>query len=314
MNGESGHTIARKFSVDNSTIYDCLKRQKIEVRSSKEAGILASSKGRIAKHSIPISSFELSPEKSYILGVMCGDGYLSCTKNQSYQIALQAVDRDFVFEFSKCLKKVYGIRPAIAKIAARRINWNEKLQSRVCCKEIFIDILKYGNLKTKSWRVPKIIFESSDEIKSKFLKGFFDSEGSVEIIDKRLTAVSINENGLNEIAILLKSVGIRSRIRKNSTIVGNRSLCFSLRITGRQNILAYSEKIGFSIKRKQIKLDKLIKGYVLLMKTHEEAKEFFPTMKELRSKGMSYEKIGNELGLGTVTVWNYLNGKHKSGN
>jgi hypothetical protein len=62
--GESGHTLARKFCVDNSTIYDCLKRQKIEIRSTKEAGILASSGGRIAKHSIPISSLDLSPENS----------------------------------------------------------------------------------------------------------------------------------------------------------------------------------------------------------------------------------------------------------
>jgi hypothetical protein len=58
----------------------------------------------------------------------------------------------------------------------------------------------------------------------------------------------------------------------------------------------------------------LIIGYKLFMKTHDEAKELFPTMKELRKNGMSYEKIGNKLGLGTATVWVYLNGKHKSRN
>jgi hypothetical protein len=66
----------------------------------------------------------------------------------------------------------------------------------------------------------------------------------VDIVNKRLTAVSTNENGLNEIAILLKSFGIRSRFRKNST-VGNRSACFNLRITGRRDIVIYRDKIGF---------------------------------------------------------------------
>ncbi len=310
-NGESGHTLARKFNVHYSTIYDCLKRQNIEIRSSKEAGILASSKGRIAKHSIPKSSLELSPEKSYILGVMCGDGYLSCTKNQSYQIGLQAVDREFVLEFAKCLRKVYGIESAIMEVGARHINWNHQVHAKICCKEIFDDISRYAHFKTDSWRVPKVIFKSVEEIRSSFLKGFFDSEGSVDIVSKRLAATSTNETGLNEIAMLLKEMGIRSRIRKNSTICGNRKFCFTLRISGRQNIMKYHAMTGFTIKRKQTKLKKLIAGYKLFMKTHEDAKRLFPEMKELRSKGMSYEKIGNKLGLGTATVWVYLNGKHK---
>jgi intein-encoded DNA endonuclease-like protein len=312
-NGESGHTIARKFGVHYSTVYDCLIKNGIEIRSNKVAGVLASDKGRIARHSIPESSLDLSPEKSYILGVMCGDGYIHCTKNKSYQIALQAVDRDFVIEFADCINKIYGIQPSISKIKATQINWNEKWQARVCCKEIFNDMINYGHFKTSSWRIPEIIFESSDEIKCRFLRGFFDSEGNVDVNSRRITAVSTNKDGINDIANLLTNLGIKSRIHKNSTICGNRTISFNLRMTGRQNIVKYCEKIGFSIQRKHAKLNELTKSYKLFTKPHEETKKLLPKMLESRNKGMSYEKIANKLGIGTATVWVYLKKKHKSG-
>ncbi|MFH1236979.1 MAG: LAGLIDADG family homing endonuclease [Candidatus Aenigmatarchaeota archaeon] len=312
--GESGHTLAKKFRIHYSTVYDCLKRNKIRIRSTKEAGILAVAKGRIAKHIITSPYHAMSPEKSYIFGVMCGDGYTHCTKNKSYQIALQAVDMDFVIEFADCLNKIYGIQPSISKIKARQTNWNEKWQARICCKEIFNDILNHGEFKTNSWRIPECVFESSNEIKCRFLRGFFDSEGSVDVNSKRITAVSTNTHGINDVSNLLKDLDIKSRIRKNSIKHGNRNACYSVRITGWQNVVRYCDRIGFSIERKQAKLQELTESYKLFMKTHEEAKKLLPEMTKLRNEGLSYEKIANKLGLGAATVWKYLKKKHKSRN
>ena len=145
--GESGHIIARQFNIHFSTVYECLRKIRVKIRSNKEAGILASSKGRIAKHTIPKSSRIISTEKSYIIGVMCGDGCLHCTKNKSYQISLQAVDKDFILEFADCMDKVYGLKPSIRKIKVKTPNWSDKWQARICSKEFFYDILNYGSFK-----------------------------------------------------------------------------------------------------------------------------------------------------------------------
>ncbi len=313
INGESGHTIARKFDIHYSTVYDCLKRNDVKVRSIKDAGVLASSKGRIFKHKILPSHVKMTTEKSYILGVICGDGYVHCTKNKSYQTSLQAIDKDFVLEFANSLKRVYGLEIPINKVKISTPNWNDKWQARVCCKEIFNDILKHGSLKMNTWRIPKIILNSSKEVKCGFLRGFFDSEAHVDSTYRKITAVSINEIGLKEVKKLLSSLSIDSNLRKTKKY-GNRKDCFSLTISGRNNLLNYCNGIGFSIKRKQMKLNDIINSQKLFVKTHKKVKKLKTKMIKLRENGLSYEKIGKELGIGTATVWVYLNKKHNSRN
>ena len=164
------------------------------------------------------------------------------------------------------------------------------------------------------WRVPKTIFDASQEIKCGFLRGFFDSEGCVGIGSRRITAISTNGDGIEDVRNLLTSLGIKSRIRKITKISKNRKACYALRITGRQNIVKYRDKIGFVIKRKQIKLNDIIENYKIFVKTHEEIEELRSRMIELRNKNMSYEKIAKELNIGTTTVWVHLKNKHKSRN
>ena len=48
---------------------------------------------------IPKSSKKLTKEKAYILGVLCGDGYIST----GYRLGLEACDKEFVDCFQKCL-------------------------------------------------------------------------------------------------------------------------------------------------------------------------------------------------------------------
>ena len=305
--GNSGHMIARDFGVHFSTIYDCLRRMKVEIRSIKEAGILASEKGRIPiKHVIPESSRKMSKKKAYILGVMCGDGYIHRTKKDSYQIALQAVDRDFVRKFANCMNEIYGLRPSLSTLKATRSNWNDKLQARICCKEVFVDISHYGPFGKYEWAVPSVILNSSDDIKSSFLKGFFDSEGSVDTY-KKIIAVSVNKTGIHEIEYLLSSLGIKSNVREVSKLRGNRRRQYTIKITGRRFLELYSQKIGFSIGRKQECLENLIKGYKFWATPHTEVVKLENRMVELRRKGTSYQNIANELNLSIGTVWRNLN-------
>lgn len=309
-NGESILIISKKFRVHFSTVYEHLKKAEVKIRSLQEAGILASLKGRINKHKIPKSSKRMTKEKAYILGVMCGDSYVHCTKNKSYQVSLQTIDKDFAVKFANCLNKVYGLRPSIRKIKVKTPNWNDKWHARVCCKAIYEDILSYGRFKMKLWRVPKIIFNSTPKIKCDFLRGFFDSEGSVDK-SKKVIATSINKKGIDEIMDLLSSLGIRSNMEKVSKVKANHSKRYVIKITDRKYIEMYSEKIGFFIKRKQMKLNNLIESYKLRVTPHQDVNLLENKMIYLKNKNMSYQEIANALNLSIGTVWRHLNGQSK---
>lgn len=60
---------------------------------------------------IPNESKELTKEKAYILGVLCGDGYIRVQRH-SYLVGLDVCDEDFVDEFIKCFNKTYSIFPS----------------------------------------------------------------------------------------------------------------------------------------------------------------------------------------------------------
>ncbi|MFH1978241.1 MAG: LAGLIDADG family homing endonuclease [Candidatus Aenigmatarchaeota archaeon] len=305
LSGESIFTISESLHVNPSTICDHLEKSGIKRRSAREAGILASKRGRLKKHEIPKSSRKMTEEKAYILGVIVGDGWLHKTKNDSYQIGLQAIDMDFVYEFIRCFEKVYELKPKVTLIEEKTPNWNDKLQARICSKNIFNDIMSYGNVGKYEWTVPKIVFNSPENIKCAFLKGFFDSEGCVDKSKKIITnSVSL---GLYDIKSLLVSMDIRSNIIKITKVKGNRKMRYDLNITGRSYIELYAQRIGFSIKRKERKLEILLNNYKLRTTPHQDVIKLKDDILEMRNKGFSYQKIADRLNIGITTAWNYVN-------
>jgi len=303
--GESIFTLAKTFNVNPTTIWDHLIKSGVKRRSSKEAGILASERGRLhGKHNIPESSRKMTVEKAYILGVMCGDGCLHRTKNDSYQITLQVIDEDFVDRFVDCMRKVYGLKVSVTRMKSKNPNWNDRFQARFCCKDAFNDILNYSPFGTYKWRVPSVIFNSSDPIKYSFLRGFFDSEGCVDK-SKKIVVASVSK-GIYGIMVLLSSLDIKSNIRIAPSTKKNWRRAYKVKITGIYHIESYNRNIGFSIKRKQEKLETLIKSYKLRIMAGQDVFKLKDRIIELRRSGLSYQQIGNELNIGTATAWHYV--------
>ncbi|MAG20006.1 hypothetical protein CL618_01070 [archaeon] len=307
--GESSHTLAKKFNTDHKKIQRLLKSIGIKLRSRSEAIKLAVSKGRLIvppprEHKIPNSARKLTLEKAYILGTLCGDGWMHCTKRQSYQIGLNAIDKEFVGYFRDCLRETYGIHRKLKKLKKRQKNWNNQYRIRICSKNVFNDLLDYNSFQTRKWKVPKEIKKSPEIIIQNFIKGFFDSEGTVREKGYQINAVSINSKGIQEIKKLLLKVGIKSNILKRKRI--NKSDIYNLNITGRKSIELFKNNINFIIIRKRKKLEKLVKNYKLNVSSNDEVKKLIPKMINLRDKKWSYEKIANELGIATMTVWSNL--------
>lgn len=239
----SASTIAKKFRVSTIIVINWLNKYNVKTRTHTESMNTYKIKEELANLRLkrPTKKHEnLSSEKSYILGVLCGDGYID---KKVIRLEIRK-DEEFIKEFSECIEKVYGLKYEY-KYYKKRNTFVLAISNMTMCK----DLNKYGNFRTKTWNVPLEILNSNKEVMAKFLKGFYDSEGSVTKYS--ISLASINKKGILEISRLLKRLNIKSKVKNYNypTILIGR----------RENIMLFKEGVGFTIKRKQERLEGMYK-------------------------------------------------------
>lgn len=242
--GLSMKQIAIRYNTNFATINRHIHKEGINVRMRGNPNLI---KNPLYK--------KLIPEKAYILGVIGpGDGFIEYKEKEGiYRIVLDVVDKDFLYYFAECLKKIYRIEPRIERVKNRRENQRERLKAVLQSKAVCEDILDYGaNFKEKTWNVPKIIKIADRETQSKYIQGFADSQGHVgnRYKFRAIILASKNEAGITEIKLILDNFNINAIKFKHG-----------LRITGRKNLEIFNNYIGFNMKRKSDELTKLINRY-----------------------------------------------------
>lgn len=313
-NGESSHSIAKKFDVDHKTVLDHLYAAGVTIRSKSESIKIGLAKGRvrpIAKpHVLPSSSKNLTRAKAYIFGVLAGDGWLSYFPDAGiYQIGLETIDEEFADEFRRCLRSTYEVTPSKKKLVEKHPGWSDKHCTRLCCKAACEDLLSYGvPFRQDVWLVPPAIKNASPDIQASYLKGFFDSEGSVETNGQRIKGTSSRLLGLEEISALLRNLGIKAKIIRQS-----KNDAYDVRIQDRASVELFAKYVGFTINRRKEKLQLLLASYKLWTTPPSDVLKLEPEMRRLRSLGLTYEEIAERLDLGAITVWNHLNPRTPGG-
>lgn len=213
-------------------------------------------------------NLEPSPELAYIVGAYLGDASVS-ERNYQYRIRLKVIDRDFAQSFERALKSI-GAKPRIG--FEHNQDRTDRWWVEVTNKELFMFL-----------KGPKdMLFEVARVYSREFLRGFFDSEGTVVFNrESRTLQVSASNYDLEVLTLcekLLKKLNIDSKIylhRKKGTPVNIRgkmyqynSDLYRITILRRQSVLNFYREVGFSIQRKQHKL--------------KEALEFFEMFKRER--------------------------------
>ena len=201
----------------------------------------------------------LTLDKAYILGVLCGDGYLTT----GYRVGLDCCDKDFVEYFLQCLNNVYSMTSKIRLRYRERTNFGvARLQYslQMCSKLVTRDLLRYSkSFKSKEWILPSEIKQGNLLIKASFLKGLFDSEGGIRLLHKGagyLQVCSGNNKSLLEVKEMLESsFGIRCSVKFNQNKV------MILVSTNYDSIKGFYDNIGFTIKRKQNRLVSVLNSY-----------------------------------------------------
>ena len=236
----SSSQIAFMFNVSVITVINWLASAKIKRRSHTESMNTKVIKKVLREHRLTVPKkiySKITKEKSYILGVLAGDGHI----NEKFIRFEIRKDKEFIEEFSRCLNEVYGIKYKF-KYYEPRNSYVLYVASQIICK----DLLKFGDFNTYNWRVPKsILCSKNEEILGSYIRGIYDSEGSVGKYIIQITSVC--KEGIEKIQNLLLRLGISSRLKQYGKY-------WYLNITGKENRKLFSKKVGFTIVRKQQKL------------------------------------------------------------
>lgn len=295
----------RKKNLSAKEIIDtCKQKYNINLNRGIEHWIYGKTKPWSIKRPLKRGYEKLTPEKAYILGVLCGDG---CITYDKPRIILGNTSKEFIEEFINCVRKHYGLKPSIYFVPKEKIKVSivknpphaikaKKDQMHVTFygRNLIEDLRKYGDFRTNNWRVPKQIINCKNKkIICFFLKGLYDSEGSSSY-HVNLSSNSID--GLKGVQILLKKLGIESTVFKSKT-------CFVLSIHNQKNKRLFKEYINFRISSRLHQLKRTLASY----KTRKSYSKKFvnmliPKILQLRREGFSSREIAKKLSIGKSTV------------
>jgi len=212
-----------------------------------------------------IEFLEPSPELSQVIGTVAGDGWTVKKKNGIYEVGAKVKDKDFIEEFSRCLGKVLNRnppRPRRKKSGMLVVNVRSKALYELLKKPI--DINKIA---------PYV--EHCKECMRRFVRSFFDSEGSVDK-DGKIRCYNSDLQLLQYVKKILNILGIRTTEpkickKKGTTIFDRRNgktfttkkdvyrICVRM-----SDVLRFYQRIGFTIQRKQKRLEEYLRKRGLL--------------------------------------------------
>jgi intein-encoded DNA endonuclease-like protein len=198
-----------------------------------------------------------SPELSYLLGVRYGD--MRITKylpKKQFLMSLIVKDYDFVEEFRRCCCAISGKLPTSIWIEKNGYyGWG------------YFGKMLYEYLNFDFSEHRKMINEHPED----FLRGFWDSEGSYQIVEKShhrgISCSGNNEERMRNIQNVMEGIGYRTHlykrwIKRHHFKNGKDGFMFLLNITNIKDIVRFTKEIGFSIGRKQNKLENWVNEYL----------------------------------------------------
>ena len=204
------------------------------------------------------------PELAYVIGGWLGDGTLARERNShKYYVKLSVKDYDFAEEWGRCLAKVSGrLEPYVPR-------WEDALERWVVKGS---NMLLYSLLR-RARENPQILLPYLERYPAEACRGFFDAEGSVWRERYQVRVHNTDPRLIELCKQLLEKIGVYCSIhkRRQSKLLKcpktgkryhrNSEVILDLAIYGRENILRFAEKVGFTIARKQSELTQLIRRY-----------------------------------------------------
>ena len=206
---------------------------------------------------------KLSPDLSYIIGLLCGDGYLSSDglSNQTWTIGYCSSDYELIESYKSKIKSLFNITP------------RERLSGKTYIAEInsivlhkYLSYIGISNRGAKYKSFPNAIKKSSRKNIVAFIQGLMDTDGGCNFYNKEgyksseVAFVSSSKLMCKELQAALLNVGVFSSFSvasEEKTVLFNTdnknhkcSKTYRIRINGATNISNFSKLVGFRLSRK----------------------------------------------------------------
>lgn len=162
-----------------------------------------------------------SKELAWFLGVLAGDGYVSSLedKSKSYRVLLIVTSEEFMKQFVKVGKMLFGIQPQLRNYNKYKLKgrWRKYYECSFFSKKM-VNFL--GDWKENVWFNTfgdkfKWVWKNKHYI-SAFLSGFFDSDGSIiynkEKYTRRISFAILNKNTQRIITKMLEELEIKPKV------------------------------------------------------------------------------------------------------
>ncbi len=210
---------------------------------------------------------ELTPDLSYWMGLLIGDGCISVSKNNKQRVNFTNEDQDLLDSFENHLREYFLIDKE--ENISRKNRKNNTWEIDYHCKKLVQYLLKCGFTKTTALdkKVPDVIKKANKENMVAFLQGLGDTDGCVYIQNHKHgythCEVAFNTSSkqlAKEVQSILLNLGIVSNFGISSKAcikklkVGNKpSKCaeaYKIRVTGQAFLKKFNDAVGFRCERK----------------------------------------------------------------
>lgn len=243
-----------------------------------------------------INIYPTSPETNYIMGVRLGDGFACEVKGKAI-VGLKVKDKDFAEEFRKCLKKI--VPNDKVYFQKDQGYWRVVTHSR----DLFI-LLKSKNVDDY---MSHILHEA------RFIRGVADSEGCVYFGNKKYNYIRVKISNTNLALLhfiqemLRQDFGIVSRINPATITPKTKNQLYDLDIKKTSDVAKFSREIGFTIKRKQRRLNKVFTTEKRMLRQVI----LFEKAKKLHKDGYGSRRISKKLKVPRSTIIGWLTGRYR---
>jgi len=222
--------IARILNIGKSTVFDRMRRLKIPSIPERKARYLN-------KRRIKFPDF--SEEFAEVCGILLGDGHLSCYANIStYQVCVcinSTTDRGYIPYVENLLKTVFQL-----PVGRYYRKTGKAVDLFISSVELINKVKEKGLFSSNKVKdqveIPDWIFRK-DSYKRAFLRGFFDTDGSIYLLKFGIQMSFSNRSTplLQGIRKILQDLGYRpSKISS-----------FKLYLTRKSDIIRFVKEIGF---------------------------------------------------------------------
>lgn len=217
LSGSSPVTISKFFKIVDFWKMTCKKSEK-EKNSFIEGAFRRNEYFSVAKGKKVKLPKKVNKEFAYILGYLLGDGCLKDFKKDRIKHGSSDYPISLAFDIQKFSNKtlnpffdeVFGTKGKAYKI--KNVKCEEYI---VNSKVIYVFLNKLCDVpigkKKGNLVIPHIINKSTDKIKSWFLAGLFDADGTIYIKNKEVSITQADAVFLREVKNLFSELGIETR-------------------------------------------------------------------------------------------------------